>query len=160
MDANTHPDGAALTGAGPAGVELTEAESAAAAADAAPWGAERTDVERTEAELADAGADGVDAAQGPPPVRPGSWPGVLAVVLAAACAGLVATGVTVALTGDYAVATLLAQLAIGCSIAAVAIGIVSMVLGRGRRLGIAGCVLGVLANPLITLVVLRTVDGI
>ena len=155
MDANTHPDGAALTGAGPAGAELTGAEPAGAAADAALWGAERKDVE-----LADAGADGVDAAQGPPPVRPGSWPGVLAVVLAAACAGLVATGVTVALTGDYAVATLLARLAIGCSIAAIAIGIVSMVLGRGRRLGIAGCVLGVLANPLIAVVVLRTVDGI
>ncbi|MCY7326780.1 MAG: hypothetical protein LH605_11720, partial [Microbacteriaceae bacterium] len=108
-------------------------------------------------------ADGTGAA----PVWPGrsrhhsgAWPGVLAVVLAVACAGLVAAGVAVALAGDFAASTLLAQIAVGCSIAAIVSGVVSIVIGRGRGWGIAGCTLSFFANPLVAVVVLRTFEGI
>lgn len=121
---------------------------------------ESISIEPARAEQAD--ADGTAEAPVAPrrPGLPSAWPGVLAVVLAVACAGLVAAGVAVALAGDFAVSTLLAQLAIGCSIAAIVTGVVAIVLKSGRRWGIAGCVLGFLANPLVTVVVLRTFDGI
>ncbi|MET3769412.1 cell division protein FtsX [Marisediminicola sp. UYEF4] len=103
---------------------------------------------------------GVHAIPDRPHPRPGAWLGILAAVFAVACAGLVVAGVAVALAGDFAASTLLAQLAIGCSIAAIVTGVVAIVLKRGRRWGIAGCVLGILANPLVAVVVLRTFDGI
>ena len=142
--------------------DALRAEPAAAErVDAGPLNAHPADAESIHAEQPD--ADGVAAR----PMRsrrsrhrPGAWPGMLAAVLAVACAGLVMAGVAVALAGDFAVSTLLAQLAIGCSIAAIVSGVVSIVLGRGRGWGIAGCVLGFLANPLVAVVVLRTFDGI
>jgi len=127
--------------------------------DAGPANAHPADAESADGEHAD--VDG--ALPGRPHrsrTRAGAWLGILAVVFAVACAGLVVAGVAVALAGDFTVSTLLAQLAIGCSIAAIVSGVVAIVRGSGRGWGIAGCVLGILANPLVAVVVLRTFDGI
>lgn len=66
-------------------------------------------------------------------------------------------GFAVAAAGylDVELGVALAWCSISASVAAVALGIVAAVLGRGRWLGVLGAVGGFLANPWIVLVMLR-----
>lgn len=51
-------------------------------------------------------------------------------------------------------------LAIALAVVGVAGGIVAVVTHRGRRAGVVGIVIGVVANPFIVLGVLRLLDGL
>ncbi len=80
--------------------------------------------------------------------------GALAVGVALGSAVLQAVAIAVATGGDYLFSTVLAYLAIGFSVLAIAGGVVAIVLDRGRRLGIIALAAGVLANPFVLLLLL------
>lgn len=85
--------------------------------------------------------------------------GLIALGLATLTALTVGVAVSLAATGGFAIGTLLGYVAIALSAAAVVLGVVAAVANRGRRIGIAAAVVGVLANPLVLLVTLRLLAG-
>ncbi len=85
--------------------------------------------------------------------------GVVALALGVLSGVTTGIGVGVASAGGFAAATVLAYVAVGLSILAVAAGIAAIVLKRGRAEATVGVVLGVVGNPLVLLVVLQFVGG-
>ena len=81
--------------------------------------------------------------------------GAAALAAAMLTAVLHLLAVMIASNGAYQVATVLGFVAIGSSVVSVGAGIVAIVLDRGRRLGIAAAVLGLVANPVVLLWILQ-----
>ena len=99
--------------------------------------------------------------QSPPLERTGTaLLGILALALAALTAAGLAAGVVIATAGDYRLATIVAYGAIGLSVLAVVGGVLAVILGWGRRWGVIAVIVGVVANPLVLLVVLRFFGGL
>jgi len=128
------------------------------------WGVQLPDdVETVDAEL----VDGEPAAREPdeeivepewgPLAR--QWPGWLALLVAVGTA--VVTGVAVAADAwhDSEAATILAWVAIGCSIAAFLGGVLAAVFNRGRLAGLVAALVGLFADPWILLQVLTLLKG-
>lgn len=118
------------------------------------WGAlVEEDLRRIEAGegygLPDGGVDGGIVA------RPNRLLGWLSIAAFAATAVLHAFAVDVAAYRDADVGAVLAWAAIVASLAAIGLGVVAAVLGRGRWLGVVGAIGGLLANPWIVMQVLR-----
>ncbi|MCU1580284.1 MAG: Naphthoate synthase [Rhodoglobus sp.] len=86
--------------------------------------------------------------------------GVLALAFAVLTAAALAAGVVMATAGDYRLATVVAYGAIGLSVLAVIGGVLAVILGWGRRWGVIAVIVGVVADPLVLLVVLRFVGGL
>lgn len=84
-----------------------------------------------------------------PARRPGPvwWPAAAALAAAVVVIVLDAVAVSLAGSGSFLPATVLAWAAIALSTAAVVAGALAIVLGRGRRLAILAVVVGILANP-------------
>lgn len=119
----------------------------------------------------------VDATPISPPAQPGQAPqpapagahaaeprsrgliGALAVLAAAVVVVLDVVAVNLAASGSFVSATTVAFTAIGFSAAAVVAGAVAIVLGRGRIAGIAGFVVGVVANPYLLTRLLEALGG-
>lgn len=89
-----------------------------------------------------------------------AWVGIVALGLSVCAAVLHVIAVVVASGNDFEPATLLGYGAIGVSALGVIVGIVAVIMGRGRRWGVAAIVLGLIANPLLLLVVLRFASGL
>ncbi len=90
----------------------------------------------------------------PPPPRFAGLrrvPGMLSLALAVATAVLGGIAVAVATGADFDTSTTLGWVAIGTSAGAVLVGVAAIVLRWGRGFGIAGVVLGILANPYLLL---------
>ncbi|MEP6482064.1 MAG: hypothetical protein ABJA94_08675 [Rhodoglobus sp.] len=86
--------------------------------------------------------------------------GILALVLAAFTVAALIVGIVVSSAGDYGTGTTLAYGAIGLSVLAVVAGVTALILGMGRRSGVIGVIAGVVANPLVLLLVLRFIGGV
>lgn len=84
--------------------------------------------------------------------------GVLALVAAGAGAVVEGVAIGVASAGDDLLGTVLAVLAIALTAVGAVLGIVAVVLGRGRIAGAVATVVGMLANPLVLVLVLRSLD--
>jgi hypothetical protein len=89
-----------------------------------------------------------------PPARSGLV-GQIALTVAILTVVAHVVAVATASAGAWATGTAFGYVAIGLSVLAVCGGIVAIILKRGRGVGIAAIVIGVLANPWIVLVVLR-----
>lgn len=85
--------------------------------------------------------------------------GAAALLLAVATAVMHGIAVNVASNGDAPAGTTLAYVAIALSALAVLAGLVALIANLGRRVGAAAIVLGVLANPVVLLWVLRWFGG-
>ena len=92
------------------------------------------------------------------PRRP--WVGLGAVALTLATIAVHVAALVVSTAGDFPTGTLLAYVATGVSAAAVVVGIVAAILGRGRAWGIAAALVAVLANPIVLLAILRFLSGL
>ena len=129
------------------------------------WGvAVPEDVETVEAEIVDTGDVSTRSAHEDMPEREWGlarrqWPGWVALLLAISTAVL--TAIAVAVDGQHqpVAATLLAWVAIGCSVAAFLVGVVAAVLGRGRVAGVIAALVGVFSNPWLLLQVLTLLKG-
>lgn len=73
--------------------------------------------------------------------------GVVGLTLAAAAAVLQVLGIIQASGLNWQRGTLLAWVAIGVSTVAFLIGLIAIILNRGRRWGVAAMILAVVANP-------------
>ena len=80
--------------------------------------------------------------------------GVLALVALIASIVVQVVAIAVASAGDYVPGTALAIAAIALSGVAVLTGLIALIIGRGRILGIISVVLGLLTNPLLLVAVL------
>lgn len=85
--------------------------------------------------------------------------GIAAAVLGVSTVAALVTAIVIASTGDWGVATLVAYAAIGLSALSVLGGVIAAIVGLGRRSGVIAVVLGILANPLVLLTVLRFFGG-
>lgn len=92
--------------------------------------------------------------------RPWRWPGRLAVGFALLTPLLVGVGIAVSTLDDVLVAWWIGFAAIAASLLAVSFGLVAAVGGWSRGAGIAGIVLGVLANPLVLVWGLDLLEGL
>jgi len=101
----------------------------------------------------------IETPDAPPPAPRPKTALLGATALAAAVIAGVLQGVAIAVAtgGDYLAATVLGYLSIGLAVVAVVGGVVAIILDRGRRLGIAAVVLGVLANPFVLLTLFQLV---
>jgi len=98
----------------------------------------------------------------PPADRPrvkSPWLGIGALALAVVTVVLHAWAIGSSTDGDFALGSGLGWAAIVVSGIAFLAGIVAIVLGCGRRFGIAAAVLALVANPYLLLVVLRWASG-
>lgn len=86
--------------------------------------------------------------------------GILALAFAVLTAAALAAGVVMATAGDYRLATVVAYGAIGLSVLAVIGGVLAVILDWGRRWGVIAVIVGIVADPLVLLVVLRFVGGL
>lgn len=93
------------------------------------------------------------------PRVPWPWIGALSIVLGVVAAVMQIAAIVGATDGDLERGIVLGYLAIILAIAAVLAGIAAVIVRRGRRLGIAGILVGILANPLVLLGILRFFDG-
>ncbi len=98
----------------------------------------------------------------PPPVprRKTALLGAAALTAAVIAGVLQGVAIAVATGGDYLAATVLGYLSIALAVLAVVAGVVAIILGRGRRLGIAAAALGVLANPFVLLTLFQLVGSL
>lgn len=98
-------------------------------------------------------APAADPASAPPPRArrpvPRALLGALSLVFALATIVCVIVGVELANALHAIEAAVVAVLGVATSLAAVVLGVIALVRGRGRLLGIAGIVLGILVNPLV-----------
>jgi hypothetical protein len=112
----------------------------------------------------DAGPDGTPADEvvEEEPARRPRTPAfaISAVVLAAVTIAVHIAAIVVAIDGDFPLGTLLGYLAIGTSALAVIVGIVAVVIGRGRGWAFAAVLVAILANPVVLLAVLRALSGL
>ncbi len=92
--------------------------------------------------------------------RPRRWPGIFSVGLGILTAVLTGVGISVATDGGFVVATALAWTAIAVSAVGVLVGIAAIVGRLGRRWGIAGVALCLIANPVILTAVLSAAAGL
>ncbi|MEO7005496.1 MAG: hypothetical protein ABI275_05965 [Terrimesophilobacter sp.] len=69
-----------------------------------------------------------------------------------------ALAISVASSGNWNLGTSIAQAMMGATIASLALAVVAMALGRGRRYAVAAAVLSVLANPLVLTGILSLTD--
>ena len=127
------------------------------------WGAlSAADTELLEAELVDThGLPTVvdhDAEAFVVARRP-AWLGWSAFLLAIAAGVVHGVAIVTEASKDYQLATILAWVAIGVSIVAVGAGVTAAILGRGRAPGIAGAVVGAIANPWLLLQMLTVIRG-
>ena len=90
----------------------------------------------------------------PPDRRRSPALGVLALVSLIASIVVQVVAIAVASAGDYVSGTALAIAAIALSGVAVLTGLIALIIGRGRILGIICVVLGILTNPLLLVAVL------
>lgn len=90
----------------------------------------------------------------PPPTRSRRMLGALSLVIAVAGVVAEGVGIGVASDGDDLSGTVLAFAAIGLTATAVVLGFLAIMLGRGRVPGVVGAVLGIVANPLLLVLVL------
>jgi hypothetical protein len=80
--------------------------------------------------------------------RPAPWIlGVVGLVLAVAAAVLQVLGIIQATGLNWQRGTLLAWLAIGVSTVAFLVGLIAIILNRGRRWGVAAMIVAIVANP-------------
>jgi hypothetical protein len=63
--------------------------------------------------------------------------------------------ITIAIDRHDALSTTMAVIAIGASILAVILGLIAVFTGRGRVSGVAGILIGIVANPLVLIAVLE-----
>ena len=77
----------------------------------------------------------------------GSGLGVLALVLALGFAAVHTVAILTAADGDFALASQLAVVAIVGTVITLVLGVIVVVIGAGRRWGVAAALLSVLANP-------------
>ncbi len=87
------------------------------------------------------------------------WLGVTALLLGLTVVGFDIAAYVAALDDVHAVASALVFVALGASVVAVVLGILAIVLRAGRWWGVAGLVLGVVANPLLMVWTLRALSG-
>lgn len=90
---------------------------------------------------------------------PRPWVGVLAIALGLAAAIVQIVAITTATGGEFEAGIVLGYLAIIIATAAVLAGIVAIMVRRGRRTGVIGILTGLLANPLLLLIMLRFFAG-
>ncbi|MDJ0336366.1 hypothetical protein QMG83_14140 [Salinibacterium sp. G-O1] len=93
------------------------------------------------------------------PRGPLPWVGVISIVLGVVAAIVQIIAIVGATDGDLELGIVLGYLAVIIAIAAVFLGIAAIIVKRGRRAGVVGILLGILANPLILLMILRFLDG-
>jgi hypothetical protein len=86
--------------------------------------------------------------------------GAAALLVALATVAVHIAALVIASADDAVTSTLLAYVAIGLSAVAVIVGILAIVLRRGRPWGIVAVVLGLVANPYLLLTVLRWASGL
>lgn len=86
--------------------------------------------------------------------------GLVALAFATLTVVLLAAAIIIATGGDYGLSTTLAYGAIGSSVLAVLAGLVAAILGFGRRWGVIALVVGVLADPVVLLGILRFASGL
>jgi len=108
---------------------------------------------------ADGSAGGTAGAE-PAPRRAARWPGRVALGLALLTVAGVVAGIALDASDLRAAAWLVAFLAIGTSALAVIVGVLAAASGRGRATGVAGIVLGVVANPLLLTWGLPAIGGL
>lgn len=82
-------------------------------------------------------------------------PGVAAFLLAIGSAIVQAVGIAQASASHWELGAQLAWVAIALSVVAIIVGLVAVILNRGRRWGVAAMVLGVVANPLVLVALFR-----
>lgn len=96
----------------------------------------------------------------PPPPRPRvTWPGILAFALGLATAAALGSGIALAASDRFVLATTVAWVGIGASVVAVIIGILALVGRFGTSWAVAGIVFAVIANPLVLTTALDVIGG-
>ena len=96
------------------------------------------------------------SAQQPRGRRQVPWiPGVTALALALVGAIVQVVAIASASALNWELGALLAQVSIGLNIAATLVGLLAVILNRGRRWGVIAMVLGVIANPLVLVALFR-----
>ncbi|MBC7590218.1 MAG: 1,4-dihydroxy-6-naphthoate synthase, partial [Salinibacterium sp.] len=90
---------------------------------------------------------------------PFPWVGAVAIAVAVVAAVVQVVAIVIASAGDFERGIVLGYLAVILSIAAILVGIAAVVVKRGRRAGFVGILLGIIANPLVLLAVLRFFSG-
>lgn len=85
--------------------------------------------------------------------------GILALAFGVLTVAALIAGMVIATGGNWPLATIVAYGAIGLSSVAVVVGVVAVILGRGRRWAVIAVLLGVFANPLVLLTILRFFGG-
>ena len=98
-----------------------------------------------------------DPTQGPGgnvTARPSRAPGALSLLGALACVVVDAIAIATAVDGGYLAATLLAQFAIVVTVVTFAMGLYGAITARGRRAGVIGAAVSVVANPLVLVALL------
>jgi hypothetical protein len=107
-----------------------------------------------------------DSLAAPPPVEPVAtrrrprWPGILSFVLALLAVGGVVTGILLATSDLFLLATYTAWGAIGASGLAVLLGLIAVIGRLGRGWGTAGIVLGIVANPYLLTIALDRIGDL
>lgn len=90
---------------------------------------------------------------------PWPWVGALAIALAVVAGVVQVIAIVGASAGDFELGIVLGYLAVGLAVVAVVVGIVAIIARRGRRTGVVGILLGMLANPLVLLAILQFFGG-
>lgn len=85
--------------------------------------------------------------------------GIISIAVAVIAAIVHGVAIGVGSSGDLPMATVLAYIAIALSMLAVIGGLVGLVAGFGRRTGAIAVAVGILANPVVLLAVLRWVEA-
>ncbi len=99
--------------------------------------------------------------ESPPAAARGPWPwvGALSIALGVVAAVVQIVAIVGASGGDFELGIVLGYLAVILAIAAVFAGIAAIIARRGRRAGLVGILIGIVANPLLLLSILRFFDG-
>ncbi len=99
-------------------------------------------------------ADPTQASGGSVTARPSRAPGALSLLGALACVVVDAIAIATAVNGAYLAATLLAQFAVVVTVVTFAMGLYGAITARGRRAGVIGAAVSVVANPLVLVALL------
>lgn len=98
------------------------------------------------------GSSGAPSAPSAPkhaPRRRGTQIGIIAFALAALFAAADIAAIALAGTGDWGVGSLIGQSTTVLTIVSFVLGVVAVILDRGRGWGVAGIILSVVANPFV-----------